>query len=123
VLYRHNCDVEINALGNPTPDPCNPVGPTITTAIDNRKGHDNPLNGYVIQEGAMPQAFSEILPCILDIMPGSRAHEMSIFERAQAAVGHLKKRLLGSNSKYGPLGSTQVFLIMSHDGKIFAPLR
>lgn len=108
--------MEINALGNPDQDPSNPVGPTITSAIDNRKGHDNPLNGYVIQDGAMPQAFKEILPCILDMMPGSQAFEMSLLQRTWAFMGHCKKTLFGSNPESGPLGNTQVFLIMSHDG-------
>ncbi|GFP52911.1 cholesterol oxidase [Trichoderma asperellum] len=116
LAFGHNCEVEVNALGNPNQDPSNPVGPTITSAIDNRKGHENPLNGYVIQDGTMPQAFSEILPCILDMMPGSRAYEMSLLGRTQAVMGHWKKRLFGSNLKHGPLGNTQVFLIMSHDG-------
>lgn len=120
MFYRHNCDVEVNALGNPNQDPSNPVGPIITSAIDNRNGHENPLNGYVIQDGTMPQAFSGILPCILDMMPGSRAYEMSLLGRTQAVMGHWKKRLFGSNLKNGPLGNTQVFLIMSHDGKLDA---
>ncbi|KAK1252313.1 hypothetical protein MKX08_003500 [Trichoderma sp. CBMAI-0020] len=116
LAFGHNCDVEVNALGNPDQDPLNPVGPTITSAIDNRKGHDNPLNGYVVQDGAMPQAFKEIMPCILDMMPGSRAYEMSLFQRTWAFMGHCKKALFGSNPESGPLGNTQVFLIMSHDG-------
>ncbi|KAL7922808.1 hypothetical protein ACQKWADRAFT_291486 [Trichoderma austrokoningii] len=116
LAFGHGCDVEVNALGNPDQDAMNPVGPTVTSAIDNRKGHDNPLDGYVIQDGAMPQAFKEILPCILDMMPGSRAYEMSLLQRTGAVMGHYKKRLFGSNSESGPLGNTQVFLIMSHDG-------
>ncbi|UKZ60937.1 uncharacterized protein TrAtP1_002209 [Trichoderma atroviride] len=64
----------------------------------------------------MPQAFKEIMPCILDMMPGSRAYEMSLLQRTWAFVGHCKKALFGSNPESGPLGNTQVFLIMSHDG-------
>lgn len=115
---RHNCEQEVNALGTPSPDPANPVGPTITSAIDNRKGHENPLNGFIIQEGAMPQAFSQLLQCMLDLMPGSHAPEMPLLQRARQAMGVWKSRLLGPFSKSGTLGNTQVFLIMSHDGKL-----
>lgn len=117
VPCRHNCEQEVNALGKPSPDPTNPVGPTITSAIDNRKGHENPLNGFVIQEGAMPQAFCQLLQCMLDLMPGSHPPDKSLLERAQQAMGLWKSRLLGPFSKSGTLGNTQVFLIMSHDGK------
>ncbi|KAL7783895.1 hypothetical protein V8C37DRAFT_396573 [Trichoderma ceciliae] len=116
LAFGHNCEQEVNALGKPAPDPTNPVGPTITSAIDNRKGHENPLNGFVIQEGAMPQAFCQLLQCMLDLMPGSHAPDKPILERAQAAIGQWKSRLLGPYSKSGTLGNTQVFLIMSHDG-------
>ncbi|KAH6607097.1 cholesterol oxidase [Trichoderma cornu-damae] len=116
LAFGHNCEQEVNALGKPTPDPTNPVGPTITSAIDNRKGLDNPLNGFIIQEGAMPKAFSELLQCVLDLTPGSHAPEKSILERARESMGLWKSRLLGPYSRSGALGNTQVFLIMSHDG-------
>ncbi|KAL7816738.1 FAD/NAD(P)-binding domain-containing protein [Trichoderma gracile] len=116
LAFGHNCGQEVNALGTPSPDPTNPVGPTITSAIDNRKGHENPLNGFIIQEGAMPQAFSQLLQCMLDLMPGSHAPDMPLLQRAQQAMGVWKSRLLGPFSKSGTLGNTQVFLIMSHDG-------
>ncbi|EGR49764.1 uncharacterized protein TRIREDRAFT_59382 [Trichoderma reesei QM6a] len=116
LAFGHNCEQEVNALGTPSPDPANPVGPTITSAIDNRKGHENPLNGFIIQEGAMPQAFSQLLQCMLDLMPGSHAPEMPLLQRARQAMGVWKSRLLGPFSKSGTLGNTQVFLIMSHDG-------
>ncbi|RFU75515.1 cholesterol oxidase [Trichoderma arundinaceum] len=116
LAFGHNCEQEVNARGMPTPDPNNPVGPTITSAIDDRKGHENPLNGFILQEGTMPQAFCELLQCMLDLMPGSHASEKSILERTQEAMGFWKSRLLGPYSKAGTLGNTQVFLIMSHDG-------
>ncbi|KAL7815959.1 FAD/NAD(P)-binding domain-containing protein [Trichoderma aethiopicum] len=116
LAFGHNCQQEVNALGKPSPDPANPVGPTVTSAIDNRKGHENPLNGFIIQEGAMPQAFSQLLQCMLDFMPGSHAPDMPLLQRAQQAMGVWKSRLLGPFSKAGTLANTQVFLIMSHDG-------
>ncbi|KAL7948027.1 hypothetical protein V8C42DRAFT_272577 [Trichoderma barbatum] len=116
IAFGHNCEQEVNALGKVSPDPANPVGPTITSAIDNRKGHENPLNGFVIQEGAMPQAFCQLLQCVLDLTPGSHAPEKPLLERAQEAMGLWKSRLLGPFSKTGTLENTQVFLIMSHDG-------
>lgn len=116
LAFGHNCKQEVNALGKASPDPSNPVGPTITCAIDNRKGLENPLDGYIIQEGTMPHAFSQLLQCVLDLLPGSHSPDKSLLERTQEAMGLWKSRLLGPFSKTGLLGNTQVFLIMSHDG-------
>ncbi|KAL6690708.1 hypothetical protein J3F84DRAFT_404316 [Trichoderma pleuroticola] len=116
LAFGHNCEQEVNAVGKASPDPTNPVGPTITCAIDNREGHVNPLDGYIIQEGTMPQAFSQMLQCVLDLMPGSHYPDKSLLERTQEAMALWKTRLLGPFSKTGTLGNTQVFLIMSHDG-------
>lgn len=80
--------MQLNALGNLNQDISNAVSPIIASAIDNRQGHENPLNGYVIQDGAMPRTISEILPCIFDI-----AYEMSLLERTWVAMGRWKKRL------------------------------
>ncbi|KAL7961890.1 hypothetical protein V8C34DRAFT_243312 [Trichoderma compactum] len=116
LAFGHNCEQQVNALGKATPDPANPVGPTITCAIDNREGHANPLDGYIIQEGTMPYAFSQFLQCVLDLMPGSHSPDKSLLERTQEAMSLWKSRLLGPFSKTGTLENTQVFLIMSHDG-------
>ncbi|KAK4071095.1 CAZyme family AA3 [Trichoderma aggressivum f. europaeum] len=123
LAFGHNCKQEVNALGKASPDPANPVGPTITSAIDNRAGLANPLDGYIIQEGTMPNAFSQLLQCVLDLMPGSHSPDKSLFERTREAMGVWKSRLLGPLSKKGTLGNTQVFLIMSHDGKEFFYIR
>lgn len=65
----------------------------------------------------MPNAFSQLLQCILDLLPGSHSPDKSLLERTQEAMGLWKSRLLGPFSKTGLLENTQVFLIMSHDGK------
>lgn len=93
------------------------MGPTINAIIDNRKGHDNPLNGFVIQEGAIPQALCDFLQNMLDLMPGSHAPNKTLLERAQGAMVKWKSRLLGPYVQSGAMERTQVFLIMSHDGE------
>ncbi|UKZ47827.1 hypothetical protein TrVGV298_002059 [Trichoderma virens] len=98
LAFGHNCKQEVNALGKPSPDPKNPVGPTITSAIDNREGLENPLSGFMIQEGC------------------SHSPDMSLLERTREAMSLWKSRLLGPFSNKGTLENTQVFLIMSHDG-------
>lgn len=67
----------------------------------------------------MPYAFSQFLQCVLDLMPGSHSPDKSLLQRTQEAMGLWKSRLLGPFSKTGTLENTQVFLIMSHDGKKF----
>ncbi|KAL7928992.1 hypothetical protein V8C35DRAFT_316705 [Trichoderma chlorosporum] len=116
LAFGHNCREEVNSCGNASPDPANPIGPTITSAIDHREGLENPLSGFVIQEGAMPQAFCQLLQVALDLLPGSHSPDKSLLERTQEAMGLWKSRLLGPFSKTSTLGNTQVYLIMSHDG-------
>ncbi|KOS19570.1 hypothetical protein ESCO_000065 [Escovopsis weberi] len=117
LAFSYNTDTEVNAVGRPFPCPTNPVGPTITSIIDYRKGLENPLNGFVIQEGAIPQGLCEFLQTMMDMMPGRQNDSnKSLIGRARDAVGEWKSRLLGPFVPDGAIEKTQVFLIMSHDG-------
>ncbi|KAK5999103.1 hypothetical protein PT974_01492 [Cladobotryum mycophilum] len=117
LAFGYNTDTEVNAIGRAFPCPTNPVGPTITGVIDHRKGHENPLDGFVIQEGAIPQAFVDFLQVMMDIMPGNhQTSGTSLLGRAQEAMDRWKSRLLGPYVPTGAVEKTQVFLVMSHDG-------
>lgn len=99
------------------PSPYRPVGPCITGIIDNRDGHENPLDGYVIEEGTIPSALAPFFQAMLDFMPGSISSEETLTQKAQAGFARWGSRLLGPYYKNGAVERTQVYLIMSHDSE------
>ncbi|KAK4239136.1 cholesterol oxidase [Achaetomium macrosporum] len=116
LAFGYNTDETANAVGRENPSPYNPIGPTITSVIDCRDGHDNPLDGYVIEEGAIPHALSHFFQAMLDLMPGQKEPKnKTIVERTQAALARYGSRFLGPYFKNGAVERTQVYLIMSHD--------
>lgn len=105
-------------MGKPCPNPYDPIGPTINSVIDNRQGHDNPLDGYVIEEGAIPRALAPFLQTLLEMMPGNIYSERGTFdEKVRATFAAYKSRLLGVHAQGGSMDNTQVYLVMSHDSK------
>ncbi|KAI0883213.1 FAD/NAD(P)-binding domain-containing protein [Annulohypoxylon maeteangense] len=114
--FGYNTDHEVNAMGRPFPSPYHPVGPTITGIIDNRSGHDNPLDGYVIEEGAIPGALAPFLQAMLELLPGSiEPTGEGLIGKFQANLARLGTAFLGPYFRKGAIERTQVYLIMSHD--------
>lgn len=114
----YNTDYEANAIGKGFPNPYNPTGPTINAIIDNRHGHENPLDGYVIEEGAIPSALAPFLQAMLETMPGSKSPKGdSPLERVRSGMARLGSFVLGPYLQRGALDNTQVYLVMSHDSK------
>jgi len=113
---RYNTDENANAIGRENPSPYNPIGPTITSVIDCREGNDNPLDGFVIEEGAIPHALAPLFQAMLDLMPGKKEpKDETLVERTQAALARYGSRFLGPYFKNGAVERTQVYLVMSHD--------
>lgn len=88
------------------------------------RNEENALDGFVIEEGAVPHALSHFLQVMLDIMPGSSSgssisepKEETLLERTQAALARYGSRFLGPYFKRGAIAKTQVYLVMSHDSK------
>ncbi|KAI3396784.1 hypothetical protein diail_11684 [Diaporthe ilicicola] len=115
LAFGYNTDELVNGVGRPFPSPYNPVGPCITGIIDNREGHDNPLDGYVIEEGTIPKALAPFMQTMLDLMPGSISNEETLLEQAHAKLARWGSRILGPYFRKGAIERTQVYLIMSHD--------
>ncbi|KAI1444802.1 FAD/NAD(P)-binding domain-containing protein [Annulohypoxylon stygium] len=114
--FGYNTDTEVNAMGRPFPSPYHPIGPTITGIIDNRSGHENPLDGYVIEEGAMPGALAPFLQAMLEILPGSiEPAGEGLVGTFKATLARLGSAFLGPYYRRGAIERTQVYLIMSHD--------
>ena len=72
LAFGYNTEEEVNAIGRTFPSPYKPIGPTITGVIDCRKNHENALDGFVIEEGAVPQALAPLLLTMLELMPGDQ---------------------------------------------------
>jgi len=91
--------------------------------IDCRSNFENPLDGFVIEEGTVPHALAHFLQTMLDLMPGSSAPKNdTIVERTQAALARYGSRFLGPYFKKGAVEKTQVYLIMSHDSELSSSL-
>ena len=84
--------------------------------IDNRHGHENALDGYVIEEGAIPSALAPFLQAMLETMPGSKGPKGdSPLEKVRSGMARLGSLVLGPYLQRGALDNTQVYLVMSHD--------
>lgn len=115
LAFGYNTDTEVNAIGRAYPSPYNPVGPTITGVID-RRDTDNPLDGFVIQEGAIPKALAPLFQTMLEMMPGNQYPEgYSLMAKVKHVLAQQGSRFLGPYFKKGSIERTQVYLIMSHD--------
>ena len=101
-------------MGTSFPDPNRPIGPTITGVIDCRE-QPNPLDGFVIEEGAVPEALVSVLQLMLETMPGQIApKEHGVMKWIRDLIARNQSRVY----RYAPSGSlekTQTYLIMSHD--------
>ncbi|KAI3323042.1 FAD/NAD(P)-binding domain-containing protein [Xylariaceae sp. AK1471] len=116
LAFGYNTDYEVNAMGNPSPSPYHPIGPCITGIIDNRKGHENPLDGYVIEEGTIPGALVPFMQALFEILPNSvETTGESIVEKVKANLARAGSLFLGPYFRKGAIEKTQVYLIMSHD--------
>ena len=114
LAFGFNSDYEANGMGRSLPNPGKPIGPTITGVIDCRN-QKNPLDGFVIEEGAITAALVPVLQHMLKILPG-RIYPTPW--RIREMIRHFLSRQVSNIFKYAPGGAlqrTQTYLIMSHD--------
>ncbi|KAL6302977.1 hypothetical protein BKA93DRAFT_827054 [Sparassis latifolia] len=115
LAFGYNTDYEAHALGRAYVDPARPVGPTITGVID-RRAQANPLDGFVIEEGAVPEALVPNLQLMLNVMPGKVFPKpWGPIQRLRHFVSRQVSQVLGPYTSGGSTERTQVYLIMSHD--------
>ncbi|KAM3073444.1 hypothetical protein ACMFMG_004660 [Clarireedia jacksonii] len=116
LAFGYNTNDNVNAVGRASPAADNPIGPTITGIIDNREGHENHLDGYVIEEGAIPKALAPLIQFMLERLPGSEAPDnLSQLEKLRHTLASAGSTFLGPYYKRGSIEKTQVYLVMSHD--------
>ncbi|KAL1897428.1 hypothetical protein Sste5346_004165 [Sporothrix stenoceras] len=115
LAFGYNTEHLTNAVGRAHPSPYHPIGPTITGIIDNRDTN-NPLDGYVIEEGTVPHALARFFQTMLDVMPGSiPCRDETLVQRSQSMLARWGSRLMGPYFRQGAVERTQVYLVMSHD--------
>jgi choline dehydrogenase-like flavoprotein len=115
LAFGYNTDTEVNAIGRQYPSPYKPVGPTITGVIDCRD-QDNPLDGFVIEEGAVPKALAPLFQTMLEMMPGNQVPQgEGLVEKVKHVLAQQGSRFLGPYFSKGSIERTQTYLIMSHD--------
>lgn len=116
LAFGYNTDENVNSIGRASPVADNPIGPTITGIIDNREGHANVLDGYVIEEGAIPKALAPLFQLMLEKLPGAEApSDLSPLEKIRHTLSSAGSRFLGPYYKKGSIERTQTYLVMSHD--------
>ncbi|KAI2615936.1 FAD/NAD(P)-binding domain-containing protein [Hypoxylon sp. NC1633] len=114
--FGYNTDYEVNAMGNNFPSPYHPIGPCISGIIDKRSGHENPLDGYVLEEGTVPSALAPFLQAMLELLPGSvEATGEGLVGKFKANLARAGSAFLGPYFRKGAIERTQLYLIMSHD--------
>ncbi|KAK3953073.1 hypothetical protein QBC32DRAFT_339959 [Pseudoneurospora amorphoporcata] len=116
LAFGYNTNEMVNGIGRAYPSPYNPIGPCITSVIDCRHNLENPLDGFVIEEGSVPHALAHFLQAMLDLMPGSEEPKnLTVLDKAHSALARYGSRFLGPYFQKGAIARTQIYLIMSHD--------
>ncbi len=115
--FGFNNDVPINAIGfgNRPVGEIDPVGPCITTMIDDRATADLE-QGLILEEGSLPGALGSILPGLMASAAGliGKDTDSGLNDEISEHGRVLESMVRGPY--YGAVHNTQVYLIMSHDG-------
>lgn len=112
--FGYNTDFEVNAMEREHPDPVHPVGPTINGIIDCRD-QENPLDGFVLEEGAVARALVPGLLPLLETTPGAIRSVPRQRSKFQQNLSRKLGKAFGPYQPDGSLQRTQVYLVMSHD--------
>jgi hypothetical protein len=82
------------------------------------RDQQNPLDGFVIEEGSVPHALAPFFEAMLELMPGQVAPTgLNAFQKVKHLLARQGSKLLGPYFPKGSTEKTQVYLIMSHDSQ------
>ena len=73
------------------------------------------LDGYVIEEGAIPSSLAPVLQTLLESLPGKKHGVYGVKERLRHLQSRTEALLFGPYSPGSSVNRTQTYLIMSHD--------
>jgi hypothetical protein len=113
--FAYNTDEIVNGVGSDTQTVFNTCGPTITGMIDNRGSEvaPNVRDGYLIQEGAIPETLAPIIQQMLDSRPGKIYPTR--FSRLRHFWSRMMTAMFGAYRKGSSINRTLAYLIISHD--------
>jgi hypothetical protein len=117
LAFAYNCNQKIDSIGRETLDSSSlkPCGPTITGCIDMRGSMhaSNVRDGYLIQEGAVPEALAPVIQGLLETQTTTVPSQQP--NRMRNLMARMRSWILGPYAKGGSVNRTLVFLTMSHD--------
>jgi hypothetical protein len=114
VSNSYNTDFDANCIANPDPPPDRPVGPCITAVLDLRD-QKNPLDGFVVEDCAVPAALSPLMFSIMELLPNRQQPVGNLQEIVMKNASRIKGQILGPYFSQGSIQKTAVYLVMSHD--------
>ncbi|KAK6342288.1 hypothetical protein TWF718_007691 [Orbilia javanica] len=112
--FGYNTDYEANCIGRPNPSPDCPVGPCITAVLDVRN-MKNPLEGFVVEDCAIPMALAPLMYPMMEYLPDDIKPSYGVVRRVTKSAARLGSKYLGPYHPDGSLARTTTYLIMSHD--------
>jgi hypothetical protein len=78
----------------------------------------NPLDGFIIEEGSIPEALSRAYQTVLETMPTSIPHiGLPLHQKVEKFLASLGSKVFGPYFRHGSIQKTQVYLVMSHDSR------
>ncbi|KAG9323929.1 hypothetical protein KVV02_004346 [Mortierella alpina] len=121
LAFSYNGETLVNGVSMGDEDPKkfeHKVGPVITGLIDYRNT-ENVLDGYVVEEGAIPSQAALLLRTIYQVMSerSSRSIKTAQDLTLQEKIGRNARELASyvTGVYRGAMANTQTFLVMSHD--------
>lgn len=95
-----------------------PVGPIANGIIDMRDEEvaPNVLDGYVIEEGAVPEALAPLLGTVLKLTPNKVSPSgITLLGKISELTAKASEKAFGPWHQGGSLNRTMIYMIMSHD--------
>ncbi|KOS39234.1 hypothetical protein ACN38_g9926 [Penicillium nordicum] len=118
LVFGYNGGANINGIARESSHA--PPGTTVTAVIDNRvvDSLSNPLSGYVIQDGCIPEMFNPVIQIMLTLQTMKSQALCCLWSprrEARKTIASLKSLLFGPYAYNGSLQRTSTYLVMSHD--------
>ncbi|CAG8906406.1 unnamed protein product [Penicillium egyptiacum] len=118
LIFGYNGGTNINGIARESSHA--PPGTTVTAVIDNRVVDplDNPLSGYVIQDGCIPEAFNPVIQIMLTLQTMKSQAGCCLWnprQETRKVLASVKSLLFGPHAYNGALQRTSTYLVMSHD--------
>ena len=120
LVVGYNSPADINGIAGEQCENQNRPGPTITGVIDNRVSDvsQNPLSGYVIEDGCIPEPFNSFIQIMFIFQTTGKQAPFSPKDfrcQLRKILAALKSLIISPYANGGAIQRTATYLIMSHD--------